>query len=374
MNQKLTPSETAVPFDPFDREAFWQAFEHQREFTLQLVAQLSEAVLCAQPHPLYSPVGWHLGHIGYTEAFWLLPDCSAISDRDRYWYAADGRPKVERQYLPPYNELLNYLAKIRRRTGDRLCTLTAEQWQRELRLWWWILQHEAQHTETMQMVLAMQGILTTLPPNPSCPQKYQQIPAGSYVIGSEDPLALDNEQPVQSIELLPFTIDAAPVTWREFLAFVEAGGYQRREWWSSRGWEWRKAEEITSPFYPIPENLDLPMWGLSFYEAEAYGHFRGKRLPSEREWEIAAQQGLLNKGYVWEWTQSPFAPYPGFQSYPYRGYSGPYFDGEHFVLKGGSHWTRPLLKRPSFRNWYSRTTREVFAGARYVDQEDLIAQ
>lgn len=127
------------------------------------MAELSEAVLCAQPHPLYSPVGWHLGHIGYTEAFWLLPESSGVSDRDRYWYAADGRPKAERQHLPPRGQLLDYLAEIRQKTGDRLYSLSDEQWQREVRLWWWILQHEAQHTETMQMVLAMQEIFTTLP-------------------------------------------------------------------------------------------------------------------------------------------------------------------------------------------------------------------
>lgn len=147
---------------------------------------------------------------------------------------------------------------------------------------------------------------------------------------------------------------------------MEAGGYQRREWWSSSGWEWRQAEEIASPFYPIPENLDLPMWGLSFYEAEAYGHFQGKRLPSEREWEIAAQQGLLNQGYVWEWTQSPFAPYPGFQSYPYRGIlpptlmasilssravvtgRAPFSSDPHFAIGIAAPPVRCLLERATF--------------------------
>ncbi|WP_297041562.1 DinB family protein, partial [Thermosynechococcus sp. OHK43] len=148
MNQKFTPSETSTRWNPFDREVFWQAFQNQRQFTLQLVAQLSEVILCAQPHPLYSPVGWHLGHIGYTEAFWLLPEDSGFRDRDRYWYAADGRPKVERQHLPPRRQLLEYLAEIRQRTGDRFHCLSDTQWQQEARLWWWILQHEAQHSET----------------------------------------------------------------------------------------------------------------------------------------------------------------------------------------------------------------------------------
>ncbi len=376
MNRKPTPFSFSITESSLNREVFQSVWDQQRQQTLALIQEVPDAALCAQPHPLYSPVGWHVGHIGFTEALWLLqaPNHPALSDRHRYWFAADGRPKPERTQLPTRSELLTYLEEIRQEAQQRLWQLSPSQWQGEARLWWWIVQHEAQHWETMQMVLAMQGRLKTLPacvPEDAPPF---WVPAGEYRLGSDDVLALDNERPSGSVWSTPFALDAAPVTWRQYLEFVEQGGYQRPEWWSAAGWHWRQTHDVTTPFYPAPkDSLDRPMWGLSFYEAEAYGRAHGKRLPSEQEWEIAAQLGLPHTGQVWEWTQTAFAPYPSFQSYPYRGYSTPYFDGEHYVLKGGSAWTQPLLKRPSFRNWYLRPTREIFAGARYVLPESISA-
>ncbi len=369
MNRKPTlfsPHPTNVLLN---RDTFWQAWQHQRQQTLSLVEDLPDAALQVQPHSLYSPVGWHVGHIGFTEALWLLqqPNHPAISDRHRYWFAADGRPKAERQELPCRADLLSYLADIRQGVGDLLWGLSESQWQQEARLWWWILQHEAQHCETLQMVLAMQGRLKTYPVSLPEDAPPLWVPAGEYRIGSDDLLALDNERPCHRVWSTPFAIDATPVTWRQYLEFVDQGGYQRREWWSGAGWRWCQTHEITTPFYPPPTRcVDTPVWGLSFYEAEAYGRAHGKRLPTEQEWEIAAQLGLPHTGQVWEWTQTTFAPYVGFESYPYRGYSTPYFDGDHCVLKGGSALTQPPLKRPSFRNWYLRPTREIFAGARYI--------
>ncbi len=131
-----------------------------------------------------------------------------------------------------------------------------------------------------------------------------------------------------------------------------------------------------------------PVVGVSAHEAEAYARFAGGRLPTETELEHAMRTqgaeprvaGLAERGpvpvlpseseatdllgNVWEWTASAFAPYPGFEPHPYRGYSTPYFDGVHRVLRGGSFATDPAIARPTFRNWYVPGTRQIFAGLR----------
>lgn len=192
---------------------------------------------------------------------------------------------------------------------------------------------------------------------------------------------------------------------------MEAGGYRNPQWWSKAGWEWLQTAQVTQPLY-WSSNRDRekhPVCGVSWYEAEAYARFVGKRLPTEAEWEKAAswdaqlKRRLLyswgnqeptrqvcnhnnfNKGTtpvdafpngqsayglydtlgnVWEWTATWFDSYPGFQSYPYIGYSQVYFDQQHRVLKGGSWATRPWALRCSFRNWYHPHVRQILAGFR----------
>ncbi|HEY9845200.1 MAG TPA: SUMF1/EgtB/PvdO family nonheme iron enzyme, partial [Candidatus Caenarcaniphilales bacterium] len=237
-----------------------------------------------------------------------------------------------------------------------------------------------------------------------------QVAAGHFTQGHEGIQALDNEKPLQQVYLETYWIDRYPVTCRQYQAFMEAGGYSNSRWWSQAGWTWLQSNPVSQPLYWDPAQAgDHPVCGVSWYEADAYARFVGKRLPLEAEWEKAAswqpatakqqtypwgeteptakqcnhshnrgQTTPVNHypagqssygcydmlGNVWEWTATPFHPYPGFISYPYAGYSTPYFDNQHYVLKGGSWATRAAVLRCAFRNWYHPGVRQLLAGFR----------
>jgi iron(II)-dependent oxidoreductase len=159
------------------------------------------------------------------------------------------------------------------------------------------------------------------------------------------------------------------------------GGYDEPAYWSREGWAWRRANGVDRPW---PWHLDQggrytwvgpngwepleaesPVSGISYHEAQAFAAWAGGRLPHEHEWEASASEhGLGDVGTVWEWCTNPFAPYPGFSAFPYEGYSVPWFDGHHRVLRGGSRETDAGLKRPSFRNFFEPHVRHQFAGLR----------
>lgn len=253
------------------------------------------------------------------------------------------------------------------------------------------------------------------------------VPGGVFELGSRGyPFAYDNEQPPHAVEIKDFRIDRYPVTNSEYERFIEANGYQTRSLWSDEGWAWKEENKIECPLYwsrardrsawvvreMFAENPAPPLHpvtGVSWHEASAYARFVGKRLPTEAEWEKAASWDPETKskrrfswgdepatarlanfanhnwsttpvtvypggqsaygcfdmtGNVWEWTSSVFAPYPGFEAYPYREYSELWFDGDHRVLKGGSWVTREPLLRVSFRNFFRPRFRAAFAGLR----------
>ena len=225
-----------------------------------------------------------------------------------------------------------------------------------------------------------------------------RIPAGAYSMGSDDgACTLDNERPARQVWLEEFQIDRTPVTNADFLEFMDDGGYRNSAWWSQQGWRWCEENHITHPLYWRPGSsrerwLEIDPFGVSsldpaqpvrcvsWYEADAYARRAGKRLPTEAEWEKAAWweaeqhaaaaesdlpgSGLGLLGGVWEWTATWFHPYPGFQAFPYDGYSVPYFDQHHRVLRGGSWATRRHVLRSTFRNWYHPGMQAVFAGFR----------
>ncbi|MCS7031106.1 MAG: SUMF1/EgtB/PvdO family nonheme iron enzyme [Gloeomargarita sp. SKYG116] len=346
-----------------DIDHLQQLYTDCRQTTLALIAPLTDAQLTQQVHPEFSPIGWHVGHIAYTEAFWLLgeplpyPELAPI-------FRVDGYAKAERSRVLPSRELLiTYVQTIREKVLAILPTITAE----NIRIWYWVIQHEMQHQETIAIIRALQGNLTPQFPLIAGPHQCLQFSGGVITVGSEMIDALDNERPRHPQQIHTFAISNHPVTQAEFQEFISAGGYQDKRWWSEAGWAWVQQEKIVQPLYWRSGRPHQPVCGISYYEAEAYCRFMGKRLPTELEWETAAQQGLPYQGLVWEWTNSQFAPYPGFIPYPYPGYSAAYFDGQHYVLRGGSWATHTYLKRSSFRNWYLPSIRQIFAGLRWAD-------
>ena len=316
-----------------------------------------------QVHPEFSPIGWHFGHIAFTEAYWIL-DCLAGSpaispEAEQRLFAADGLPKQERQNLPSSKAIAEYLQTIRTKTLDYLQTAPIEQ---QERFWRWLIQHESQHGETIAFIWQLhqqQHSLTSinfanskslsysndLLSKPNTDNEMVGVEAGEFIIGSDDVAALDNECPAHQIYLDTYWIDRYPVTCRQYARFMAEGGYQKRKYWSESGWQWLQQHPVDQPLYwsDSADWLDHPVSGVSYYEAEAYANFVGKRLPTEAEWEKAATGSSFNcnhdhsighttpvdtykesskygcqdmLGNVWEWTASWFAGYQGFTLLP----------------------------------------------------------
>jgi ergothioneine biosynthesis protein EgtB len=366
-----------------------------RSATLALFREIPAELFRRQLHPLYSPLGWHLGHIAYTEGLWLLGETNAVTTPDlRRAFAVDGLDKSERTAIPDAPAVFAYVARMRQATLARLADPAAAI---DLRLWRFVLQHEAQHAETASFLAALARRDTApaaIAPDTK-PVDYVAVPGGLAAIGSDDAEALDNERDPHAVALRAFRLARHPVTQAQFAAFMADGGYERRELWCRAGWAWRVAESIERPFHWRAAAPEHPVAGVSAHEAEAYCRWAGARLPSEFEWEHAAR-GLVATmrsgnlggiargtapvggfpegrsvdgaedlfGNVWEWTASEFVPYSGFEAWPYEGYSARWFDGRHRVLRGGSWATRIFALRRSFRNWYVPETRQIFAGFR----------
>jgi ergothioneine biosynthesis protein EgtB len=390
-----------------------QAMEEARAHTLRLFADVDEADFRRQVHPDFSPVGWHLGHIGVTEAYWILQRCKGETSPSAFYdafFTPTDNPKPNRVNLPPREEILDYLSTMREQVFSFLAQAefpADHPLLREANIFNMLLQHEEQHNETILLVLHLLAaerydaerqlsrwswLRNYESPSYALPPRAHEavsergetvfIPAGPFLMGSNDRgTTLDNERPQHMVEVGDFIIDQYPVNNREFLRFVMAGGYHKPEWWSGEGWQWRTRQQIEHPLHwrqpqagewveierDATSSLALarPIRGVSWYEADAYARWIGKRLPTEAEWEKAAVSGVLTMtGWVWEWTSTWFHPYPGFTAHPYQGYSIPYFDNQHRALRGGSWITRPHVRRPTFRNWYAPWVREIFAGIR----------
>ena len=356
-----------------------------------------------QYHPDLSPLGWHLGHCVYTETYWLKEQLLGLSSPDqklKSHYVPELANKPDRgEALPNYSGLCQW-AKERQQENLELIENHQDSTNHPLMqhdfLLHFLIQHNAQHFEVMHMILMQRALqecvdfevkqaLTSSELNTST----ILLKSGRYRIGSQtDFLPYDNEYPPHEFKTDDINIAVKPVSHSEFLLFMEESGYQTQEYWSQEGWCWKEKFDVSCPEFWLeddhqnwftvdiagPHDLEPehPVWGINYFEAQAFAdwaslHLGQARLPHEYEWEAAKQNECLkNTGLVWEWCQNSFHPYTGFEAFPYDGYSIPYFDGSHFVMKGASRYTQAVIKRHSFRNYYQADKRHQFAGCRLV--------
>ncbi len=416
--------------------------EEARERTRFLLAPVSDEDLEVQHDPNMSPLIWDYGHIGNYEELWLLEKAfgKGLSDREFYdMYDASVYPREERPSLNLLDreDATGYLDAVREAALEALEEADLDGGDPLLEggfVYYMILQHEAQHNETMLQTLQLKDGAGYKPESrielpkgdPEAASGMVRIPEGPFVMGTdEEAQALDNERGAHEVDLPEFHLDTTPVTNREYVEFVEDGGCEKRELWDPAGWAWLQKEEIYAPkhwYQPEPHswwterfgfdeplNPGEPVVHVSWYEADAYARWSGKRLPTEAEWEKTASwdpetetrrlftwgdepwtpekanldqlafrpaevgahpagasaYGALGMiGDVWEWTASEFSGYPGFSSFPYREYSEVFFESGYRVLRGGSWATRPCAIRNTFRNWDFPIRRQLFVGFR----------
>lgn len=358
--------------------------------TRKLFENMDDIHYRLQFHHDLSPMGWHLAHGLFIENYWLHEVIQGDNQftHDKSLYLPQNCPKPERgPRLPPLKDLIQ---EIHQQQDDndlllleKTPPLSDHPLFKDEYIENFIIQHYAQHYETIHMVLNQVAIKqdkghyfpeTKLKPQPLI-KNISQVKQGDYLVGGEKPFSYDNELPAFNTHLNDFFIAHTPVTNGEYLQFIESNGYLEQEYWSKQGWNWRTENNILFPehwkqnssqeWYGINEQgaHDLNgkefVCGLSHYEASAFAKWAGARLPHEHEWETAARLELLkNNTEVWEWCNNTFHPYDGFTTFPYDEYSKPWFDDSHYVLKGASQYTRPEIKRASFRN-FSCLTRGI---------------
>ena len=426
------------------RQRLADELEAVRQRSLDLLSPLDDDALFRQHSPLMSPLVWDLAHVGNYEELWLLREVAGAAPIDAALddvYDAFRHPRAGRPSLPLLGpvESRRYLVDVRGRALDALerAVLDGDGGGRALLaggfVYGMVVQHEHQHDETMLATLQLMagdGYRPLAPPPPAVvdppPSGEVHVAAGPFVMGTDsEPFAYDNERPAHVVDLPAFRIDAGPVTNGRYLEFVLDGGYDRPELWEAEGSTWRVENDVRHPLFWVREGrdwtrdrfgfhedlpLDEPVQHVSWYEADAFARWAGKRLPTEAEWEKAASwtpEGVKRRypwgdeapvagdrranlggglyrpaavgaypdgagaygchqmiGDVWEWTASDFEPYPGFASFPYREYSEVFFGPDYKVLRGGSWATSPAAVRNTFRNWDYPIRRQIFSGFR----------
>jgi ergothioneine biosynthesis protein EgtB len=392
------------------RELLSLALMDARNHTLHLMAQYEKALAAvrfAVPCvPELNPPLWELGHIGWFQEWWLGRNlqrhrgmaCDPAAARlasiepgaDRWWnssrVAHDHRWTLD---LPEPDRIRRYLLDTLESTLELLEKAPEED--AALYFYRLALFHEDMHGEALIYMAQTLGLPLGLSmPAPGPVRDPLLVPATRWQVDSVGGggFTFDNERQPHEVQVPEFEIDAQPVTWAQYVEFVDDGGYDRPELWQPPGWQWLQARVARDgrrgPRYVehvgVASGAVLqtrfgtrrhvsgaqPVMHVSWWEADAWCRWAGRRLPAEVEWEVAAHTAArrgLRWGEVWEWMGTTFRAYPGFTADPYRDYSEPWF-GTHKVLRGASFATRARMKHPRYRNFYLPGRDDIFSGFR----------
>lgn len=411
-----------------NRNSLLKSFRKVRSFSHKLAKPLSKEDYVVQSMPDVSPTKWHLAHTSwFFEAFVLSKSINKYrSLHPQYnflfnsYYVQVGdrhsRPKRGLISRPTVDEVYEYREYVDKHMLRLFKTLDDKKFSKIAEVIEIGIHHEQQHQE-----LIVTDIKHVLSENPLFPtykksnenkkskgaaeHKWVEFEGGIHTIGNEgDSFGYDNEFPLHKTYVEPFSLSSGLVTNGEFMEFINDGGYSKAELWLSDGWNTVTSNSWEAPLYWIKNgkrwdiftmgglkkiDLSQPVCHLSFYEAEAFARWAGGRLPSEFEWEIASKgqniegnfvdngnfhpvaaassNGTIRQMYgdVWEWTRSPYTPYPGYNPPP--GALGEYngkFMCNQIVLRGGSCATSKSHIRNSYRNFFPPDSRWQFMGLR----------
>ncbi|HXW91795.1 MAG TPA: ergothioneine biosynthesis protein EgtB [Terriglobales bacterium] len=413
----------AVLAQPSSREntSLAERFTEIRNTTIGITKGLTAEDQMVQSMPDASPTKWHLAHTTwFFETFILQPYGDGYKPFD---------PRFRQLFNSYYKQLGSHPLRGMRGLMSRPTLLQVEAYRayvdnallqvlehapaEVLGLVELGLHHEQQHQELVLTDIKHALWSNPLRPEPSTEtsdhsappaMSWTEVEGGIYLIGHRGGgFAFDNEGPQHEVLVQPFRMASRDVTNGEYLEFIEDGGYRRPELWLSDGWDTIAAQEWNAPLYwehhdggwwQFVHGMRLqrvnplePVCHISYYEADAYARWRGARLPSEQEWEVAAarmpsngtflEDGVFHPqpargegaqqmfGDVWQWTASPYIAYPGFR--PAKGFLGEYngkFMCNQLVLRGGSCVTPRSHIRPTYRNFFPPHARWQFTGIR----------